>query len=369
MNNNNNNNNNNTDEYADEISIDNSDDSFDINNIKVTEKMLPINEEDKKCAAGLKYSERTCMTLDLLIELASAFNKTIRIEEINREKIKMSKRAEIADPKKYKIYLLDELYKRTKCDSNKCLLEHNFIKKMNKFLKEKLLRYTFRPKGPDKKYEWLSTEHIQNTLKQYEKQHENDPEKFVFLGAVPLDFNKIKKLGFANINFEEYMKENKTKFGAVFNLDTSDKSGSHWVALYADIKKCQIYFFDSYGHKPPEEIQDFMNKISDFCETTCNNKEQIDLEWNVKQHQFGNSECGMYSIYFIVMLLEGTPFKELCGTHISDEKVNTWRQKVFSNNVPNKVLECNNMSTMIEHNNNNNKTGGYYTLSKKFNLY
>ena len=44
----------------------------------------------------------------------------------------------------------------------------------------------------------------------------------------------------------------------VINLDTHDKGGSHWVGLYTDLLKKQIYFFDSYGHKPEKEIKNFM---------------------------------------------------------------------------------------------------------------
>ena len=51
------------------------------------------------------------------------------------------------------------------------------------------------------------------------------------------------------------IKKGKYKLGVIFNLDEHYKSGSHWVALYADLNKDQVYFFDSYGKKPEKRIR------------------------------------------------------------------------------------------------------------------
>ena len=45
------------------------------------------------------------------------------------------------------------------------------------------------------------------------------------------------------------------------NLDEHYKKGSHWVALYADLSKYQVYYFDSVGKKPRKRIKKFINKI------------------------------------------------------------------------------------------------------------
>ena len=34
----------------------------------------------------------------------------------------------------------------------------------------------------------------------------------------------------------------KKKIGIVFNLDKHNQPGSHWVALYTDLKANQVYF-------------------------------------------------------------------------------------------------------------------------------
>ena len=58
--------------------------------------------------------------------------------------------------------------------------------------------------------------------------------------------------------------------GFVFNLDEHWKSGSHWVALYSDLSKGQIYFFDSYGKRPEKRIRSLVKRISRWCHNQHN---------------------------------------------------------------------------------------------------
>ena len=49
------------------------------------------------------------------------------------------------------------------------------------------------------------------------------------------------------------MDNNKKKIGIVFNLDKHDQEGSHWICMYVDLYTDDIYYFDSYGQKPPKK--------------------------------------------------------------------------------------------------------------------
>ena len=74
------------------------------------------------------------------------------------------------------------------------------VKTKIKQLKDKdLLENTFRPDGPEGKFEWLNTIHINDVMSQYEKKY-ND---FKFFGAVPIDFDDLPFLGIKDINFNE----------------------------------------------------------------------------------------------------------------------------------------------------------------------
>jgi hypothetical protein len=149
----------------------------------------------------------------------------------------------------------------------------------------------------------------------------------LFLGAVPYDFDDIPVLGISNLKFNEIEKKGKHKLGMVINLDEHYKSGSHWVSLFSDLEKGQIYFSDSYGRKPEKRISNFMNRIKEHLETS--NIDNIDMKYNQTQHQKGNSECGVYSINFILRLLKGKTFDHITRKRIKDEKVNKCRMVYF----------------------------------------
>lgn len=281
-----------------------------------------IKDTDKVCAPNKIFENGSCYTLQSLISISEAYNK-----DNSDNIIKLNKSYETLHPHKYKKYLVKELKKRldNKCESQLCWSKQNFIKNLSEIDKEEIEKYTFRPEGPEGKFEWLNTVNIDEVMEQYEKKN---PE-FEFLGAVPMDFDDLKVLGIKDLDFDKLIKEGKTKLGIVFNLDEHWKPGSHWVAMYTDLKKGQIYYFDSYGTRPEQRVRKFMNRINRFCEIGLGIKDS-DVDFNRIRHQFKNSECGVYSINFIVRMLKGKSFKEICESKIPDEKINKCRAKYFT---------------------------------------
>ena len=292
---------------------------------------------DKKCAPSKKYTNGSCFSTQSLKNIATNYNKR------NKNKINIDL------PKEE---LVKELENKLsdKCSDQTCWLRQDFVKEMNN---EEILKNTFRPSGPSKKYEWLSTTHIDDVVQQYQNVHKD----FLFLGAVPYDFEDLHFLGIHNINFKELENQNKSKIGMVINLDTHDLDGSHWVALYTDLKKNQIYFFDSVGKVPEYRIRKFINKIAkyiyqkkynsrlpinDILKKIKNNKnnkydkiiqniKDFDIRYNNIQHQFKNSECGVYSINFIVRLVSGESFDSIINNITKDDEMNENRKIYFRN--------------------------------------
>jgi hypothetical protein len=215
---------------------------------------------------------------------------------------------------------------------------------------EEISKNTFRPEGPANKYDWLSTTDIDKVVEQYQQKHKD----FLFLGAVPADFEDLPILGVKDLDFDELKKNNKNKIGMVINLDEHNKSGSHWVALYTDLNKGQIYYFDSFAKKPSKRTRKFINKIVKYLyknkynkdikindiiqplknKTTSkivNDVQKFDIKYNTIQHQFNNSECGVYSINFVVRLVGGETFDEVTKDITKDEKMNECRGVYFRN--------------------------------------
>lgn len=286
-----------------------------------TPDVCPKNEEDKKCAPGVNYESGSCIKLSILVEMAKAYNK-----ENDKSKIALYQNIEILNPKKYKKYLLSEFNKRIgdKCTTQKCWTDQQFVSHMKNIARNELKKYTFRPDGPEGKFEWLNTLHINDVM----TQHENDNKDFKFLGAVPIDFDDLENLGIKNLDYKTLVNNGTTKIGIVFNLDEHDQPGSHWVAMYSDFKKGEIYFFDSYGTKPERRIRSLMRKHALFCknEMKINN---INVDYNKIRHQYENSECGVYSMNFILRMVKGESFESICKSKVPDKKINKCRNIYF----------------------------------------
>jgi hypothetical protein len=302
---------------------------------------------DKKCAPNKKFIDGSCINEETLKKIAINFNinHNTKIDHTQNKK-------ELVEE------LTNNFEKKYQCKDQLCWLNQNFVKRMKN---EELQKYTFRPKGPNNKLDWLSTTHINDVIDQYELKHDD----FIFLGAVPYDFQELRELHMGKeLNFndlingklnEKHHKNNKINhFGMVINLDTHDKPGSHWVSLYSNFDKNQIYFFDSFGKKPKKKIKKFINKLAKFMykrkynqdlsinklikdikqnvnSDTVKNMSKLDIRYNDIQHQIENTECGVYSINFIIRLAKGETFDHICKNITRDKEMNGCREKYFSN--------------------------------------
>jgi len=126
----------------------------------------------------------------------------------------------------------------------------------------------------------------------------------------------------------------KTKIGIIFNTDTHYKSGEHWISLFINIKDQDIFFFDSTGDPPPKEIAAFMKRVQDQgMQLNPPRKFKIDSTEGI-EHQYGNTECGVYSLYFIVHMLENKNTKHYLKTHIlKDHYINKFRKVYFNESL------------------------------------
>lgn len=219
------------------------------------------------------------------------------------------------------------------CDKESCWLKQKFIKTG---LDNVLRNYTFAPNSPSswKKnpYEWLSSTDIEKVMKQYEYAYPN----FSFLGPSPIDFDKKQLYNqcvweeICNFDLKSFIKKNKNKIGIIFNTDPHYKSGSHWIALYIDIKNKIIYFFDSNGDSCPKEILELVERIK--TQALQLNINMVFHENHPTEHQKGDTECGIYTIYFITELVKDNKTPDYFSKNIiSDENVHIYR-KIFFNN-------------------------------------
>lgn len=221
-------------------------------------------------------------------------------------------------------------YMKHCCNNERDWLRHNFVKHD---MSPELLNYTFAPDSPNtwkqNPNEWLNSVDIMNVMKQYEHVHKD----YEFIGPSPIDYDTHMTFGtcvweeLCNFSLRDTIKRNVKQIGIIFNLDPHYKEGSHWVALFISITKNCICFFDSYGEKPHRQIKKFMNVVE------SQGKELgLDLHqhWIHRRHQYGDSECGMYCLYFIINMIQNHSVSQFEKKRIPDKKMLELRRKYFN---------------------------------------
>lgn len=305
-------------------------------------------KNENTCGYGIKYDEfnQTCLTTNYINSISKDYNDYVKSND-------KEKKNDIINLNSGKKNMLKQLRNNLKdyCKEDICLSKLPFLSNKNKFL----LKNFFKPQGTKGKYDWLSTIEINQLFEQIQLNY----NKFLFIGAVPIDIldisyplmNQEKFIKDINLNYLRKIK--KPILGFVYNLDRHYESGSHWVALYANILEKKIYFSDSYGLPPHKEIKKMVKKIAEYihkfhneicknkikskCEiinipdnvqlmNNNNDKKYGDILYNRNRQQYGNSECGVYSCYFIIKLLEGYSFEQIQNNIIDDETINKFRK-------------------------------------------
>ena len=59
---------------------------------------------------------------------------------------------------------------------------------------------------------------------------------------------------------------------------------------------------------------------------------EFNIRYNDIQHQFDNTECGVYSINFILNMAEGRSFDDVINNVKKDKEMNENRKIFFRNN-------------------------------------
>lgn len=253
----------------------------------------------------------SCLSKNQLVKIANAFNSKYPKNKINFN----------SNTSRAVLWKKIQQKMEKQCgDAEWCWLDQSFIK--NGSVKEDL-ESQFKPRGPDSLNGWLSTKHISDAMGMYELLHDD----FKFFGPVPIDFDAIVT-EIKSLSIKRLYNKNITKIGIIFNLDPHYKSGSHWVAFYCDIEDAHVYYFDSYGKCPaPKEIIELKERL--FEQFKTNFSKTPVYKCNTVRHQYANSDCGVYSMYFILQLLHGKTFEQVTQNIILDEEIKKMREVYF----------------------------------------
>lgn len=304
-----------------------------------------------KCFANSKGYNSSCYNQTNLTKMANDWNKYLDNTFLQGGKSKDIK----SNKDKFKIKNIEKKDSKTlwniinyintkffNCQNEYCWSNLPYIKGKSSLLAQ------FIPRKPrvwlKDNNTWLNTNDIENVLYQYEKRF---PE-FKFLGVSPIDYNYqyygncvSEEICHLDIK-KQFNEKKKNLLGIIFNLDRHNEPGSHWVAVFANLKKKEVYYYDSYGLRPPYEIRVLMRDITQLgnfiseedlnksktgeCLDNCNLESNVFKSYyNNVRHQYKNSECGVYSMHFIISFLEGQTFDQIINNIITDDEINKFR--------------------------------------------
>lgn len=212
------------------------------------------------------------------------------------------------------------------CENDQCVA-HKIIdddrSNIKSDTKKRLRLSTWKPTGPLRN-EWLNNTNIDTVIEPMEYKYPN----FKYLGTVPIDIHLTKWKNsnyFRKPDFDKWKKEGKTKFGIVFNLDKHNGGGTHWVSMFIDTDRKTSYYIDSYGTPPPREVVRFMNLYHAY------EGYKSKALMSKRRHQYENSECGVYSISFILRMARDTDeFNVIASKSVSDSAINKCRKVYYS---------------------------------------
>ena len=204
------------------------------------------------------------------------------------------------------------------------------------------IKESFRPQQPaswtSSSRQWLTTTDIANVLQQYTHLYSD----FAFLGVHPIDFADPDASGqcvsriMCDVSFDSLRKAGYKHAGVVFNLDEHTGQGTHWTSMYIGLdpknkRRFGIFYYDSVGRPLPQRVSQY---IESFSAGVSRSKRRFVHQNNVRK-QFKDSECGIYAIAFIVMMLDNpyVPFDIICTHHMRDDDTMSQLREYFFNKI------------------------------------
>ena len=242
---------------------------------------------------GKTATQDTCFTPETLLQIRDAYNKNHgpqdQILDTTPTKIQNALRVRLQQ-----------------CDTEACWL--NEIQDPS--AKHKLRHILFAPTHPKAWSEnpntWLSNFDIAAVLRQYEASHPH----FKLLGPSAIDYNeRPPEYGgqcvwndLCELSLADLLAKGKQKLGVSLNLDKHDGNGTHWVSMFVDTVDGIVFYYDSACHPVPKQVRELSKTIVDQGKALTPPIHFKYIE-NKYTHQRTNSECGMYSLFFIITML------------------------------------------------------------------
>lgn len=309
---------------------------------KKPEKALPPPNAVCSPAAEKNFKESgTCFSMEALQRLAEAWNASNPSNRIKASAMRTRKA----------LWKEIDLKMRDTCSGND--KEACWVANIGEAKKDAKVAASVRPRSPPqwekKPYTWLSNWDIQKVMKQYEDAR--DRFHYKFMGVLPIDFEATT--GFGQCVSDEmcslsskiptFIRQKISYIGIITNLDKHDEPGSHWTSLFICIdpkKPCfGAYYYDSVSRDPPKEIIAFVDKFEAAILAYLDERKiahpKFRRAYSVKRHQYGNSECGVFSMVYQIRWLEmlekkpTSTFEDVVDVNLTDAQMNKYYRRIL----------------------------------------
>ena len=103
--------------------------------------------------------------------------------------------------------------------------------------------------------------------------------------------------------------------------------------MFINLTKYEIYYYDSTGVGIPRQIQKLVDNIKKQ-QLLINKNKSFTLHVNKNEHQLKNTECGIYSIHFIInMLTNKKSWNDFQKHRFSDKYIEKYRKIYFNDKL------------------------------------
>jgi hypothetical protein len=210
----------------------------------------------------------------------------------------------------------------TECSNQHCLLE-----KTNGALSSAAVdaeRLRLKPLGPAATRKWLSNSNIDWSTQQW-------TQLFPDFHPIPFAMMNFMSYDCALKKFDPAALRDARTFACVLNTDHHPGRGKHWVCVFGDMRTTPwtIEYFNSSGRPPPAELVNWMVDMRQRMRRCAPGGACDDVVVSRRAHQEGDSECGVYCLFYIWSRLHGVPWTAFRENRVADHEVAAFRPRLF----------------------------------------
>jgi hypothetical protein len=258
----------------------------------------PVVDQEGKVLPPVQHIQSECKVtvkprVDGSCSDAVTFEKMI--EFLERKSIKVDKTE-----------VLPTIKKELKCDSESCVLNTSeFVQFIGTDQQEEALDQ-LKMVGPANDMSWLNNEHIDQNIASWKDSFKD----FHHIKFQLADFDKTGT-ELADLDVVELYSKGIRTIGCVLNTDSSGGSGIHWYAIFIDMRKEPYSFeiFDSTGRFPQQNLLSVLEKNRMMIQKAKHVRAEVVNVSRQNRLQFSNSECGLFSLWYIFCRLNEVPFQ------------------------------------------------------------